>query len=167
MGGALVEDLVKATDLNGFRGAPFPAAVLNAAAESIRTECEWHIAPVVESTVKLRAGSSDTVLLPTMRLVEVLEVTSSAGDVVTGWEAMEDGTLERPGGFPRFLNVRFRHGHAKCPAELVAVVAERAVSGKAGRISAESLGGRSVSLEGGYDSVSMAVLQKYKLQGGP
>lgn len=162
-----MQPLVQGSELNGFRGAPFPPAVLNAAAQSIRTECEWHIAPLVECTVKLRAGSSDTVLLPTMHLVEVLEVTSSAGDLVTGWEAMADGTLERPGGFPRFINVRFSHGHESCPAELLAVIAERAVSGAAGRITAESLGGRAVSLESGYDSVSMAVLQKYKLQGGP
>ena len=167
MAGVPLEPLVQGAELVGFRGAPFPPAVLNAAAQSLRTECEWHIAPVVESTVKLRAGTSDTVLLPTMHLVEVLEVTSSAGDVVTGWEAMSDGTVERQGGFPRFINVRFKHGHEICPAELLAVIAERAVSGAAGRITAESLGGRAVSLESGYDSVSMAVLQKYKLQGGP
>ncbi|WP_343317776.1 hypothetical protein AAFM46_10985 [Arthrobacter sp. TMP15] len=162
-----LESLVQGSELVGFKGAPFPPAVLNAAAESIRTECEWHIAPLATSTVKLRAGTSDTVLLPTMHLVEVLEVTSSAGDAVTGWESMQDGTLERPGGFPRFINVRFSHGHAACPAELLTVIAERAVSGAAGRISQESLGSRSVSLESGYDSVSMAVLQKYKLQGAP
>lgn len=167
MGGASLEPLVRSTELTGFRGAPFPPAVLVAAAQSIRTECEWHIAPLVESTVKLRAGTSDTVLLPTMHLVEVLEVTSSAGALLFGWEAMPDGTLERPGGFPRFINVKFRHGYESCPAELISVIAERAISGSAGRITAESLGGRAVSLESGYDSVSMAVLQKYKLQGGP
>lgn len=162
-----MEPLVKSNDLTGFKGAPFPPSVLTAAAQSIRTECEWHIAPLETMTVKIRAGGSDTVLLPTMKLVEVIEVTSSAGDVVTGWEAMPDGVLERPGGFPRFINVHFRHGHESCPPELLAVIAERAVSGAAGRITAESLGGRAVSLESGYDSVSMAVLQKYKLQGGP
>lgn len=167
MGGVLLPPLVTGTELTGFKGAPFPPAVLNAAAESIRTECEWHIAPEVESVVKLRAGTSDTVLLPTMHLVEVLEVTSSAGVLLTGWEELQDGTLWRQGGFPRFINVRFKHGYDSCPPELLTVIAERAVSGSAGRISQESLGSRSVSMEAGYDSVSMAVLQKYKLQGGP
>ena len=167
MGGAPVVQLVQGTDLVGFRGAPFPAVVLEAAAESVRTECEWHIAPVITSTVKFRAGGNDTVLLPTMRLVEVESVTTTAGVPVTGWESLDNGVLERPGGFPRFILVTFRHGFDKCPPELLAVIAERSVSSAAGRISQESLGSRSVSLEAGYDSVSMAVLQKYKLQGGP
>lgn len=162
-----MEPLVKGTDLIGFKGAPFPATVMDGAAESIRTECEWHIAPVIVTTVKIRAGGADTVLLPTLRLVEVEEVTSSTGEPVTGWEELENGVLERAGGFPRFINVRFRHGYEKCPPELLSVIAERSVSGAAGRISQESLGSRSVSLESGYDSVSMSVLQKYKLQGSP
>lgn len=162
-----MEPLVKGLELVGFRGAPFPAAVLEGAAESVRTECEWHIAPVIETTVKIRAGGADTVLLPTLRLIKVEEVTSTTGEVLTGWEELENGVLERPGGFPRFIIVRFTHGYAKCPAELLSVIAERSVSGAAGRISQESLGSRSVSLESGYDSVSMSVLQKYKLQGGP
>lgn len=162
-----MEPLVKGTELIGFKGAPFPVAVMDGAAESIRTECEWHIAPVITTSLKIRSGGADTVLLPTLRLLEVEEVTSSTGEPVTGWEELENGVLERRGGFPRFINVRFRHGYDKCPAELLSVIAERAVSGSAGRISQESLGSRSVSLESGYDSVSMSVIQKYKLQGGP
>ena len=163
----MITPLVEASDLTGFKGAPFPPAVMNGAAESLRTECEWHIAPVIESTVKIRAAGSDTILLPTLKLTEVVSVTGSDGQVVTGWDELENGVLERPGGFPRFVTVVFKHGHTKCPPELLTVIAERSVSAGSGRISQESLGSRSVSLEAGYDSVSMAVIDKYRLYGRP
>lgn len=161
-----MEPLITAGDLVGFKGAPFPDPVTQGAAESIRTECEWHIAPIETETVKIRAAGATVVLLPTLKLVEVLTITS-AGQPVTGWEHYENGVVERVGGFPHVIEVQFRHGYTKCPVDLLSVIAERASTGTAGRVRQESLGSRSVSLEAGYDTVGSVVLAKYTLHGRP
>lgn len=160
-----MEPLIQVTDLLGFRGAPFAGNVTQAAAESIRTQCEWHIAPSVEETVKLRAGGS-VVLLPSLHVTAVASVTGNHGTAVTGWEWFPNGVLEKPDGFPAFVTVTFTHGHPTCPVELLPIIAERAVSQASGRIKSEALAGRSVSLEGGYDPASAGVLAKYTLNGG-
>ncbi|WP_417220510.1 hypothetical protein [Arthrobacter sp.] len=159
-----MEQLITAGDLVGFKGAPFPDPVIQSAAESVRTECEWHIAPVITETVKIRTAGAWFVLLPTMRLVEVLGI-AAGGQPVTGWEWYQNGVIERRGGFPHVVEIEFRHGYETCPPELLAVIAERASSGSAGRVRQESLGSRSVSLEAGYDTVGSVVLAKYTLSG--
>lgn len=158
----VTEALVSPADLVEFRGAPFQPSVVSGASGSVRSDCKWHVAPVVESTVKMRGGDS-VLVLPTLRLVEVVSVTGSGGTVVTDFDWLPNGVLDRRGCFPRFVEVVFRHGFDECPPELLSVVAERAVSGAAGRVRQESLGSRSVSLESGYDSVSMSVIDRYRL----
>lgn len=162
----VVEQLVSPTDLSGFRGAPFSPDVVKGASDSVRRDCEWHIAPTLEQTIRVRGGDS-VLRLPTLHLVEVVSVTSSKGVPVNGFDWLPNGVLEREGGFPRFVDVVFRHGYETCPPELLNVVAERAANGSAGRVRQESLGSRSVSLESGYDSVSLSVLDKYRLFGRP
>jgi len=159
-----MEPLVQATDLTGFRGAPYAAKVLSAAAEAVRTECDWHIAPVMTQTVKIRTGGRSVVLLPTLHLVNVISVTGPDG-VIEGWEFYEHGTLERAAGFPNRIEVEFTHGFEKCPEALLPIIAERAQSQALGRIKSEALGGRSLQLEGGYDQNTQAVLSKFKLGG--
>lgn len=162
----VAEQLVSPTDLSGFRGAPFTPNAVNGACESVRRDCEWHIAPTLEQSVRLRGG--DTLLrLPTLYLVEVVSVTSSKGVAVNGFDWLPNGVLERESGFPAIVDVVFRHGYESCPPELLNVVAERAANGSFGRVRQESLGSRSVSLESGYDAVSVSVLDKYRLFGRP
>lgn len=157
--------LIQASDLAGFRGAPFSDPVVQAAAESLRTQCEWHIAPSEIGTVKLRGGS-DVLLLPSMHVTEVQSVVDNYGQPVTGWEWFPNGVLECPAGFPPFVSVTFTHGWPACPADLLPIIAERALSQASGRVRSEAAGGVSVSLEGGYDPDSARVLAKYRLQGG-
>lgn len=159
--------LVEAVDLSEFRGAPFTLAVVGAAAESVRDECGWHIAPSAMESVRVRGGSR-VVLLPSLHVTDVASVVDGDGVAVTGWDWFENGVLELPSGvFPRVVSVTFTHGYASCPRALLPIVAERASAQAAGRIKSEALAGRSVSLEGGYDPVTAPVLARYKLPTRP
>lgn len=167
---AIIPDMVPlaaGADLVGFRGAPFPEAVTQAAAESVRAECGWHIAPHLELTIKVRTGGADTVLLPSLKVVVVLSVVDQDGAAVTGWESWENGVLERPGGFPNVVTINFVHGYPRCPKDLLGIIAERASASAAGRVKSESLAGRSVSLDSGYDPVTAPILNTYKLGARP
>lgn len=161
--------LATAAELAGFKGAPFEDSVVHAAGESIRDECGWHIGPSARTTVRYRGVKGATapiIILPTLRLTNVLTVTDKAGNPLDGLDWLENGVLERDGGFPPWVEVTFQHGYDSCPKALLPIIAERAAAASRGRIKSEALSGRSVSLEGGYDPASSAVLSKYKLRGG-
>ncbi|QIG57678.1 head-tail adaptor [Arthrobacter phage Shoya] len=160
-----VEPMVTVSALAGFTGGPFTQPVVDSAGDSIRDECGWHIAPEVTAVMKFR-GEGSVILLPTLKLVTVISVTDREGNAVSDVDWFENGVLERPGGFPRYVEVTFVHGYRVCPRSLLGIVAERAAARSAGRIKSEALAGRSVSLEGGYDPVSSRTLNAYRLQGG-
>lgn len=158
--------LASLEELQGFKGAPFTPAVIEGAAESIRDDCGWHIAPQETSTVKVRGGGT-VLLLPTLHLVDVTSIKTSGGVDVLGFDWFDNGVVERLRGFPRVVEVTFTHGYSKCPPALLGVIAERATTGSYGRVRQESLGSRSVSLESGYDSVGAGTVQKYALPRRP
>ena len=158
--------LVSAANLAGFRGAPFPETTVESAGETVRADCGWHIAPEVEQTVKVRTGGLDTVNLPSLYVVDVVSVVDRDGAEVTGWDFWENGVLDRPGGFPDIIKVTFRHGYQSCPKDLHGIIAERSGSQASGRVKAESLAGRSVQLDGGYDPNTPAILAAYRLEPG-
>ena len=158
--------LVSATNLAGFRGAPFPETTVESAGETVRADCGWHIAPEVEQTVKVRTGGLDTFNLPSLYVVDVVSVVDRDGAPVTGWDFWENGVLDRAGGFPDIIKVTFRHGYQSCPKDLHGIIAERSGSQASGRVKAESLAGRSVQLDGGYDPNTPAILAAYRLEPG-
>lgn len=160
-----MDPLIQAADLVGFRGAPFSDQVAQAAAESLRAQCDWHIAPSEVETVKLRGGGF-TLLLPSMHVTEVASVVDNYGNAVTGWEWFPNGVLESPSGFPSFVTVTFTHGFPECPVELLPIIADLAVSQSSGRIKSEAAGGVSISMESGDDPNGSRVLAKYRLHGG-
>lgn len=159
--------LVGSSDLVGFPGAPFSDGVAAAAGGQVRALCGWHVAPVVTETVTVETGGSAVVLLPSLRVVSVSEVRDEDGNVLTGWKVRPNGVLRVPGGWPDVIEVDLEHGHAKCPGELVAVVAEFARSIKAGGVKAESLAGRSVQLDTTPGGVSADILARYTLPERP
>lgn len=128
--------LVEASDVAGFPGAPFPAATLTAAAESVRGDAEWHIAPLVTETVVLDVNGGRFLFLPTLKLVEVTAVrdvtypdaTVEVLDFRTQATArFRAGVLERPGGWPYgVVEVDMVHGYSACPAELLPAIVARA-----------------------------------------
>lgn len=161
--------LASAAELAGFRGAPFDPSVVEAAGDSIRDECGWHIGPKAQTTIRYRGVKGTTapvLILPTLRLIQVFSVTDRDGNPLDGLDWLENGVLEREGGFPPWVEVTFQHGYESCPKALLPIIAERASAASRGRIKSEALAGRSVSLDGGYDPASSLVLSKYKLRGG-
>lgn len=161
--GQTIAALAEASDLAAFRGGPFAAETVEAAAQSVRTECGWHIAPSIEQTIVLRTGGAEAVLLPSLRVTAVNSITDRNGNPVSNWDAWSNGTIERPGGFPDALNITFTHGYETCPPELLPIIAERAAAQASGRIKSEALAGRSVQLEGGYSPETETSINAYKI----
>lgn len=160
--------MIEASDLVGFAGAPYQQKAIDAAVGSIRAQCEWHIAPPVEETWTMRTGGTDTLVLRTLRVVDVVAVASPYRQGLTPADVYDlgDGVLLMPGGWPELVTITVRHGFDQCPPELLALIADRARTATVGgRIKQESLAGRSVALEGGVDSATDTVLSRYMLGG--
>lgn len=162
-------DLVEPEDLGEFPGAPFPRALVAAAAGAVRAEAGWHIAPVMFETVEVETGCGSVAMLPSLRVTRVVEVRDLSGGVLDGWRVSRaSGVLRRVSGrWPDVIEVDFEHGYDVCPPELVPVVAERAQRGKAGIVRQENLGSRSISLAQNDDPVSGEVLARYALPPRP
>lgn len=170
-----MEPLVNPNDLSEFPGAPYAVWVLNAAAESIRDECGWHIAPVRTETLTLDSDGGRILLLPTLRLVavtEVRDVTTETPTVLTNWRKSAAGMLSRPGGWPNGLGaveVDVVHGYDECPSSLYPVIADRCVqASRDGTITQESIGARQVSfgVTPGQGTL-VATLARYKIPPTP
>lgn len=165
-----MDDLVSVVNMAGFPGAPFAEQVLRSAAESVRDECGWHVAPQVTETLETRTVGSVAVL-PTLRIVSVSEVRDAeSGNVVTGWHVdRESQTLK---GLPRGrrVEVDLVHGYDVCPPALLPTIADRAKAIAAGGyVRQESLGSRSVSYAAGPNvGVGSAdPLARYRLPSRP
>ncbi|MEV4902358.1 hypothetical protein AB0K08_13575 [Citricoccus sp. NPDC055426] len=166
----MAQDMVQATDLAGFRGAPFPQPVMDSAVGAIRDECGWHIAPSQEDTFTMRTGRVETILLPSLHITEVVAVndlTSSYAPVIPPdrVDILDHGALHLEGGWPAKVSITIKHGYATCPDSLKAIIAEQSLGVAAGRIRQESLAGRSLSLEAGLDPMTDTVLSRYRLDG--
>lgn len=167
----ITEPLVDASDLADFPGAPFTPSQVKAAADQIRDECGWHIAPQLTQTLALDSDGGRLLALPTLHLVEVTAVrdmTGTAPNVLDGWRKSRIGLLERTAGvWPQGLEaveVTIVHGYEACPAALLPAIAARCQRfNKDGTVRQESLGSRSVSfgiIEGGDVSAALA---RYRL----
>lgn len=58
------------------------AFYMNAANQAIRTECGWHVAPVITETLVLDGGGGPGLLLPSQR-VRTIDLVKNDGDDVT------------------------------------------------------------------------------------
>lgn len=103
----------------------------------VRSVCGWHIAPERVETFVLDGAGAATLMLPTMHLLEVLQV-EERGKTLGEWrevlpeeyEWSEAGMLTAGDGYlngwwtdrQRGVRVTIRHGYDKPPAEVVAVV---------------------------------------------
>lgn len=168
-----LEPLVQPAELKGFPGAPFSDEAVLAASMSIRTEADWHIAPKIIETVTVETGCARVAMLNSMHVIDVEEVLDAEtgrdlGQVIEDWRFSKSGMLTRRHGvWPELIEVSLIHGYAKCPRDLLPVVAERAQRSKWGMIAQENIGARSISLRQGYDPVSEGVLARYTLPSRP
>ncbi|HEY9310242.1 MAG TPA: hypothetical protein VIP82_20760 [Microbacterium sp.] len=127
-----------------------PAFWLAAAHGSVRRHCGWHVAPLIEETLTLDGSGGRDILLPSLRVVEVLSVTNDGVDVTTQVDTSRAGMLRLPSGCwtDRFgrVTVQLRHGYDldEVP-EVAAIIAGVAKRGpNAGRVDAsEAVNGSS------------------------
>ena len=143
------QPLVSLADLADFPGAPFAQDVLDAAADAVRREAGWHIAPETTETITLDVRGGPVLILPTLFLSSVSEVRDMTGStpvVLTGWRMSKAGMLSRSAGWPvgfSAVEVDMVHGYKTCPDSLKPIVA-RATSRV---VVQESLGSRSVTYQ--------------------
>ncbi|MFF0942695.1 hypothetical protein ACFYE2_00495 [Kocuria sp. CPCC 205300] len=129
--------------------------LLSAASAKVRRYCGWHIAPVVTDHVVVDGPGTNTVMLPTMRLLEVKVLTENGMDVpLADLEWSEDGYLRKYHGAAwtgrlRGLKATILHGHDDLPdlEQVVIDVVARASLIPTG-ITQESTGSSAVSYAG-------------------
>lgn len=172
----LVTPLNLAADSGGVLkvGDPRLVAACDAASAAVRGYCRWHVAPVVEETITVDGSGGKVLQLPSMRVVDVLEV-SVLGCVLDAsefaWSAA--GLLELHGKwFPkhyRSVEVTLRHGYDTAPdlSAIASQVARFALASPMGR-TREQAGQIAVSwgtAQGMAWSESMLEMMKpYRLQ---
>lgn len=123
---------------------------LKAAHGAVRRFCGWHVAPLIEETLILDGSGGRDVLLPSLRVVELLAVTNDGVNVTAGVDTSRAGILRLTTGTwtDRLgrVSVTLRHGYDldEVP-EVAAVIAGVAKRGpNAGRVEAsESANGSS------------------------
>lgn len=100
----------------------------------VRAHCGWHIAPTRTETVTVRGTGARTLVLPSLKVVDVASVSDDA-TVLTetqDYKWSEAGVLTREGYWSTDdVEVTFTHGYAEPPAEVTAIVqavAQRAVN---------------------------------------
>lgn len=161
MANSELEPLVTADDLQGFQGAPFKPATVQAASQQIRRICGWHIAPTIQETLVLDHDGGPVLYLPSLKVTDVTAVKDHrSGRELSNWHWSGAGMVE--GSFPRgfrSVEVTIEHGYAECPADLLPVVASRTQR----RVMQESLGGRSVSFSSEGDVAFESTLDLYRL----
>lgn len=141
---------------------------LNAAHGAVRRECGWHVAPVLEETLTLDGSGGPALLLPSMRVVELFEVTNAGAlvdvDLIDTSQAgileLQRGTWTRRRGR---VVITLRHGYRldEVPevAALIATLTRRAASAP-GIVASQSVNGASVSyLTAGGAPLSISLLQ--------
>lgn len=153
------------------------------ATQAIRDYCEWHVSPVLEETIILDGSGTDTVLLPSRRVLDILSITVNGSELeADAFEWSQIGALRRlNGSWPdryRSIHVKLSHGYenAGVLASIVSAVAARIEIDPTGMITNQRAGTQSVSFGGrvaqgggghGLLSSEKEQLAAYKLNWGP
>lgn len=142
----------------------------------VRAYCGWHIAPVRTQTVVVSSFDA-TLVLPTLRLVDVLSVVASDGIPLdpADYTAHPAGfiTRSRYPGPSHFgwghawgdLTVTFRHGYDAPPADVTAVVQSLGSRAKAGTtgLASRTMGPFSESYAADLFGTEREALARYRL----
>lgn len=151
-----------------------PQSAVDRAVETLRELAGWHIWPVREERLELLVPGDGQVILPTKRLLEVIELSIDGSPIdIDRLVYSDDGVVYVPGlkprrdDVPRKVIARIRHGYEKL-ADLTGVVlamAARSVQPQAsytvGRISVGAPGSATPQ------STEWRLLDLYKLGARP
>ena len=144
-----------------------------AAAGRIRTECQWHIAPIWQEELSLRGDGSSLLLLPTLKPISVDQIiikglVQDLSKFVV--DSSANGVWIKTGGWncePQSVQVRFTHGYAECPPELKAAAAQIARQDRAAGFGQVSIGqvrvAASTAGDDGLDPYVSSILKMYRL----
>ena len=153
----------------------------------VRAYCGWHIAPSIDDTVTLDTYGGRYLLLPTLHLTELGDVTLTDPDAIVvepdhltwsqvGLVALTCGTW--PDGLAT-VTVDMTHGYDSAPDALAAVVVAvtKRLPAQFANVTAETAGGVSrqyggllagqASLSAAFTAVELMVLDRYKLRARP
>ena len=145
--------------------------------ETIRRICGWHIAPQVTESVTLDGSGVDLQLLPTLNLVDLIDITSD-GTLVTDPEWSRMGAVRLRGGCwtskYRGVVATMLHGYENCPSDIRTAVARLGVLDRVFRAGGGSVrvGQVQVSAPSGFiewdglDPGTRSFLAPYRLTGG-
>ena len=144
-----MEPLVVPADLESFPGGPFDEDVVEAAAESVRDDAGWHIAPVETETVTVEGDGGRLLLLPSLKVNSVNSVTID-GEADTDWTLLPGARLYRASGWPQrsLVEVAMTHGYENVPMALLPIIAARCQRALVDAVltqESESIGSRTLS----------------------
>lgn len=156
-----------------------PATPEEAATQAIRDYCGWHVAPVIDATLTLDGTGTDTVLLPSRRVVDVTTVTVDGTSLpADAYEWSADGLLRRRDGcWPdryRVITVELKHGFASSEvlSGVVESIVARARMDPTGALANQRAGTQSVGFASGASGGGLMQSEKdrlepYRLTWGP
>lgn len=159
-----------------------PGFWLAAANQAIRTECGWHVAPIITEELVLDGTGGESLLVPSKRVRQVLSATSDGVDVTGQVKfSRRAGVLTLASGWSRDvggIELTLLHGYAadEVPdvAALIVTLTKRAA--QSGLIVQQAIGPASVKLATGRDGAALGVplmetekaaLAAHKLNWGP
>lgn len=120
-------ELCSGDDLAG----DYTDATILQACDLVRGECGWHLAPTMTEVLRLDSAGGRLLALPSLRVREVISVTTADDVPIEDWELSENGLLERKGrDWPvaRRLKVELEHGFAAVPPALIPVIEDAALN---------------------------------------
>ena len=159
-----------------------PAFWLNAANQAIRTECGWHVAPIITEELVLDGPGGHNLLVPSKRVREVVSAKNDGVDVTEQVKfSRRAGVLTLASGWScdvGSIELTIRHGYnldeVADVAGLIVTLTKRAAA--SGTVVQQSVGSASVRLatarDGSVAGVPLfesekAILAPYKLNWGP
>lgn len=146
--------------------------MIDAASAAIRAYCGWHVAPVIEETVTVRAHGG-IALLPSLQVVEISAVEVDGVALTSdAYEFEQSGVLHvRRSGCQ--VKVTMRHGHDLAEVgDLVGVIGSMVRRGQSNPMGADMLkaveytaqyGGDATAGGGGLTDHQRMVLDRYKI----
>ena len=139
----------------------------SAAVAKVRSHCRWHIAPSVTETVTVDGSGAPIIVLPTLRLTDLISITND-GTAVTSPEWSTSGMVYRgtcASWSPKFRSVvaEMTHGFDTWPEDLEAVTVELAAATSLAGVKQISSGSHQVSFETSMNAHVLETLERYKL----
>ena len=94
-----------------------------AACRAVREYCQWHVAPSVTQTLTLDGPGGSLLMLPSLRVTDVAEVTND-GTALADPEWSASGMIRARRWSSRFrgVSVTLTHGYDECPEDILAVL---------------------------------------------